>query len=403
MKIAILSDFHIGYERFREDALIQAEEALESACSMADLILIPGDIFDYRHPKPDVIAEAITLFKRVSAGTFNARVSGYEGGRERFTDVPILAIPGTHERRSDGDVDPVDLLSLAGLLVNANQAKVTIEKNVEGRAEKVFVFGVGGVAEERFKETLMQLDPKPAEGIFSVFIFHQSVYEFLPFSESFIHLEELPNGFDLYIDGHIHSRIEARCHGKDFLIPGSTVLTQLKDVEQEEKGFFVYDTADGTHTFHKIKSRGFFIVKLKIDGMSPQEIETAADREIKPILEKDGNRPIIRVVMEGTLKEGFRSMDIEMREMLERYSKHAIIEIGKTGVKSKDTEESEELRNGMLDHVSIRDYGIAIFMDRLKHNKYDQKVNPTSLFDALSSDERKELVIKEAMDILFNA
>ncbi|MCL5413496.1 MAG: hypothetical protein M1569_03795 [Candidatus Marsarchaeota archaeon] len=63
MKIAILSDFHLGYERFREDAYRQAEEALTRAAGLADAMIIPGDIFDNRMPRPDVIAEAINLFR----------------------------------------------------------------------------------------------------------------------------------------------------------------------------------------------------------------------------------------------------------------------------------------------------------------------------------------------------
>jgi DNA repair exonuclease len=66
MKLAIISDFHIGYERFRSDAYNQAEEALSKAAELADAIIIPGDIFDFRTPKPDVIAEGISLFRSIA-------------------------------------------------------------------------------------------------------------------------------------------------------------------------------------------------------------------------------------------------------------------------------------------------------------------------------------------------
>ena len=44
MKIAILSDFHLGYERFKEDAYVQAREAMEKAAGLCDMLIIPGDI-----------------------------------------------------------------------------------------------------------------------------------------------------------------------------------------------------------------------------------------------------------------------------------------------------------------------------------------------------------------------
>ncbi|EQD59621.1 metallophosphoesterase, partial [mine drainage metagenome] len=74
------------------------------------------------------------------------------------------------------------------------------------------------------------------------FMLHQSIYEILPFDESFMHYDDLPKGFDLYVCGHIHSRVKATVNGKLFLIPGSTVLTQLKEGEQERKGFILFDT-----------------------------------------------------------------------------------------------------------------------------------------------------------------
>ena len=47
---------HIGYERFYDDAYTQAKEALERASELADAIIIPGDVFDRRAPKPEVMA-----------------------------------------------------------------------------------------------------------------------------------------------------------------------------------------------------------------------------------------------------------------------------------------------------------------------------------------------------------
>lgn len=394
MKIAILSDFHIGYERFREDAFRQAEEAMELASQNADMIVIAGDIFDFRHPKPEVIAEAITLFKKFSSRKFGAEVSGFEGRGVTYTKVPIIAIPGTHERRSEGEVDSIDLLNLAGLLVNANQARVRVEKD----GEKVVVYGVGGIAEERFKECLKRLDPKPVGGAFNLFMFHQSVYEFLPFSDDFIRLEELPDGFDLYVDGHIHSKVEDVCHGKKFLIPGSTVLTQLKEGEQEEKGFFIYDTQKNEYSFNKIKSRRFFMVRIDVEGMGPEEISGAVEGRIAAISNRGHDKPIIRVVLEGRLKEGFRGIDIGIKNISDSYSKNATVEITKSGIDVGESKEVEDLRNGMLENVSIRDYGMGIFLEKLKGKKYALEVGPSVLFDILSSDEKKEVVIKKALE-----
>ena len=102
-------------------------------------------------------------------------------------------------------------------------------------------------------------------------MFHQSVYEILPFSDDFIHYNELPKGFDLYVDGHIHSRVEADVHGKKFLIPGSTVLTQLKEGEQDDKGFILFDTQSYTYQFVKIKCRKFVFKNISFENATPKK------------------------------------------------------------------------------------------------------------------------------------
>lgn len=278
MKIAIVSDMHIGYERFGDDAIRQATEAMELANKVADAVIIPGDVFDKRAPKPEVIAQAINLFRDMSEKKWNAKVVEFRSpSAKHFADIPVVAISGTHERTAAGKDNALNLMGLAGLLVDTSEATTIIEKD----GERVAVFGFGGISEERVRDQLKLLNPKPVDGLFSIFMFHQSVYEILPFSEEFIRYEELPKGFDLYVDGHIHSRIEHTVHGKPFLIPGSTVLTQLKDGEQGAKGFYLFDTQKKSYEFVEIKSRHFSVRELSFDGASPKEVKERCEREIE--------------------------------------------------------------------------------------------------------------------------
>ena len=330
MRIAMLSDFHLGYERFREDAYRQAEEALSLAAEKADVILIPGDIFDNREPSPDVLAEAITIFRNLSRREWNAKVVSFSGEGRNFTNVPIIAIPGTHERRAEGIEDPVDLLGLAGLLVDATNAQVVVEK----KGERIAIRGLGGIADDRFREIMERERPQPMDGVFNVFFFHQSLYELLPFSKDFLHVDELPKGFDLYVNGHIHSRVESKAHGKPFLISGSTVLTQLKDAEQEQKGFYIFDTKTRGYSFNRINSRRFVLARMQIDGKNPSDIEGEIERLVKKEA-ASGDKPILRIEIEGTLKDGYKNLDLNSQEIVARYKDSAVVEIGKLGVESR--------------------------------------------------------------------
>ncbi len=396
MRIAMLSDFHLGYERFREDAYRQAEEALSLAAEKADVILIPGDIFDNREPSPDVLAEAITIFRNLSRREWNAKVVSFSGEGRNFTNVPIIAIPGTHERRAEGIEDPVDLLGLAGLLVDATNAQVVVEK--EG--ERIAIRGLGGIADDRFREIMERERPQPMDGVFNVFFFHQSLYELLPFSKDFLHVDELPKGFDLYVNGHIHSRVESKAHGKPFLISGSTVLTQLKDAEQEQKGFYIFDTKTGDYSFNRINSRRFVLARMQIDGKNPSDIEGEIERLVKKEA-ASGDKPILRIEIEGTLKDGYKNLDLNSQEIVARYKDSAVVEIGKLGVESRQKgDNGKGMESSLPEGTSIKDYGMGIFVEKLKENKYELQRNPSELFDMLSADEGKDKVIKKVVDSL---
>ena len=321
-----------------------------------------------------------------------------------YTDKPIIVIPGTHERRSDLAVDSVDLLSLAGLAVSVNRCKAVVEKKGSSGVERVTVFGIGGVADERFKEIIVQTDFKPEEDSFNIFMFHQTLFELLPYSKEFLKIEELPKGFDLYVDGHIHARVERTCHGKPFLIPGSTVITQLKEAEQENKGFYIFDTETKKYQFHMIKSRPFRLVKVDIGGTAPALCKDLIDGKIREAIAQNTSKEkcIIKVELVGKVKDGFKRSDIILTDAQNTYPE-AIVEISKGGIEDVTSgTEIKAVQDGMVGNLSIRDYGLGLFLDKIKTGGYGLKVGPSKLFDILSSDEKKDVAIKSALQELFS-
>jgi DNA repair exonuclease SbcCD nuclease subunit len=399
MKLAIVSDLHIGYERFEEDAYNQAREALFAASEEADAILIPGDVFDKRSPKPDVIAQAINIFRDISKRPWKARVTEFKNGygSKNYTDTPIIAIPGTHERVAEGKENVLKLLALAGLIVDASESWVVVELG----GERVAIFGLGGVSEERVKETLQRLDPKPVDGAFNIFMMHQSIYELLPFRDDFIRYGDLPRGFDLYINGHIHSMVESTVHGKKFLIPGSTVLTQLKDGEQDPKGFILFDTKKYSHEFRPINSRKFVVADVRMDDAEPKAVAKRCEDEIEKVLSGHRDRPIIRIRLQGSIARGFTSIDMPLKSIASRYSQKAIVEIDSSKLKSVETEsEIRSLREGAVGGMSIKELGMTTFMAKLKEGKLDENFDAQRLFEILSTEQNKEKTLRAALEML---
>lgn len=397
MKIAILSDFHLGYERFREDAYRQAEAALNKAAGMADAIIIPGDIFDNRAPRPDVLAEAINLFRNLSKREWDAKVVDFIGEGQNYAKVPVIAIPGTHERRAQDAMDPVDLLGLTGLVVDISNATVVLEKD----GERVAVVGIGGIADERFREVVDEIGPKPVPGAFSIFMFHESVYELLPFNENFIKQGELPKGFDLYVCGHIHSRVDSEVHGKKFLIPGSTVLTQLKTGEQEQKGFYVYDTRSRKYEFVHIDSRRFAVVNVGAGQLENGNCIEMVEREMDAVIGNGEDRPIIKIMLEGNSNKT-PNIEMDLNALQKRYEKKAIVEVSKQGIGSEAIKNaSSEFSSPIFENMSVKDYGIGIFVEKLKSNRVSfGKVSGVELFELLSSEGSKDKVVGKALNEL---
>ncbi len=397
MKIAIVSDMHIGYERFSEDAFNQAKEALEKASEMADAIIMPGDIFDRRAPKPEVMAQAINIFRELSKKRWDAKVTAFDGrGTRNHTSIPVIGISGTHERTAAGKENPLSLLGLSGLIVDTSEATTIIEKD----GHKVAIFGLGGISEERVRETLHELKPKPVKGAFNIFMFHQSIYELLPFSDDFIHYEDLPEGFDLYVDGHIHSRIDATVHGKKFLIPGSTVLTQLKEGEQEEKGFIIFDTEKYNYEFVKINSRQLVFKNIRFEHAKPSELEAKCGKEIEHVLSTSKPMPIIKLKLQGTIDPGFSNTDMPIHSITTKYSQKAIIEIDNRLVNPDMQSDIEALRDKRIGSMPVKELGMNILGSKLKEQKFDDKLNYTELFNILSDSSKKEKVLKDAIDFL---
>ncbi len=290
MRIAIVSDLHLGYSRFEGDSYGQAEKAILDASSRSDLILCAGDIFDVKIPKLETLMRAVEIFDK--------------------SKVPVVAIHGNHERRTKDTTNPVQLLSASTNMALLHGKDFIFEK--DGRT--VQVFGMGSVPEELAEaalKSLMKERFQPKEGALRILMIHQTIKELISGSGdeelSLEYLETLP--FDLIVDGHIHETI-SRNDGK-FLIPGSTVITQLKDSETAPKGYFLYDTETRKSEFIPIDSRRFFYEKMKFESADETTIRDAIIKKIKELraLSPDS---LIAIKIEGTLKKGLTSSDIQL-------------------------------------------------------------------------------------------
>jgi DNA repair exonuclease SbcCD nuclease subunit len=298
MKIAILSDFHFGFgagtER-EEDPYEAVREAIGKAMK-SDLIILGGDIFDNRNPNTETLTRAMELLLNpllVTSGT--KLIKGIGKNTEKISKIalmgiPVVAIHGTHERRTKGLLNPVEALEKAGFLIYLHCNSAVFEKN----GEKVAVSGMSGVPEQYAESVLKNWNPKPIAGCFNIFILHQSITEFL-YAEHTLDLKNLPEGFDLYVDGHIHEPQKSEYSGKPLLMAGSLIPTQLKEESTKPKGFWTIETRTQEISWTPLDNQR----KVYYKTFENPDFERT-EKELKKILEeKHEKKPIVRMNLKG--------------------------------------------------------------------------------------------------------
>lgn len=299
MKVSIISDTHFGYkwgEERGEDTFENAKEAFEKSLD-ADLIILPGDIFDRKIPKQEVLDNAAEVISTAMEGESDAEPDKELG--MHGDGIPVVAIHGTHERRPRAYTNPIELMDRTGQLYHLDNEKVIFEKD----GEKVAVHGMSGVPERYAPKVLQKFNPEPVEDAFNILVVHQSIEGFVYTSDDHdvLSLEDFPEGFDLIIDGHIHwynlERFQEN-EDKPLVLPGSTITTQMRKVEAEkDKGFLMLDTETEELDFQPLESpREVHYIELEVDGEPWTEVKKEAVEKLEKV---DGEKPLVNLKIKG--------------------------------------------------------------------------------------------------------
>ncbi len=391
MRLAIISDCHFGYN---EDALPQAREAMLIALQMkADAIILPGDIYDTRIPKQETLHESIRLFSEILAKGSNSKIEvsevlGNEEIKRESKDLPLLAIWGTHERRSKGLTNVIQIMDAVGLLINFHAKTIVLGKG----EECVAVQGLGGVPEEYFRRTLQVAEFKPRENAYNIFVFHQNLQELLPIEkEEYVSAEELPEGFDLYVNGHIHWNHDLNVGGRRLLVAGSTVLTQMKKNEEKPKGFYLFDTESKKSEFVRIPHRPFYFREINLENGSKEQIEMQIDKIMKEILKNSElKKPLVKIKLRGTATSA-ASISLDLDKIIKNYAREALLYIDKDFDSAELRDKIEFLRRIRSEGKSAKELGWEILQERMKERKLEME-NAHELLELLAEGEVEKAI-----------
>jgi len=399
MKIAILSDFHLGFSFGPEtdrDSFENAEEAVEKALD-SDLLIIAGDIFDSRSPKTQSWADALKILSkpllRESTGVklVSCTKQLKEISKKTLSHLPVVAIHGNHERRSKDETTAVEALENAGMLIHLHLQTIVLEKD----GVKVAVHGMSSVPERYAKDVLEKWGPKPLEGCFNILLLHQSIdpYVYSPLEPPTLSLSSLPEGFDLIVDGHVHTYALDKCNSTPFCVVGSTVLTQLQKNEAEsKKGFVKVEVKDKMKIeFVPLeKCRRFFYEEVEAGESSRWQIERKIDSVLSSEVFK--KEPIIRLKIFGKEDE---IIDRELREVEKKFSGRAILFFSKELESKEVSEKIEFLRNLRDQKLSIEEIGLNILKKNLEELNFEPVFDHEKIFWLLSEGK-----VEDALNLI---
>jgi DNA repair exonuclease SbcCD nuclease subunit len=412
LKVAVISDLHLGTKwgtEREQDSFDQAREAFERALELgAQLILVPGDIFELRIPRQEMWARAMRVLSLPLAR---------EGGKFKLADildknledispvalrgVPVVALHGNHERRSAGLVNPVQALEAAGLLMHLHHNTLVLETP----AGKVAIHGMSNVPERYARDVFNTWNPKPVEGATNILMLHQSLGQYVYSDEEHPTLDvaDLPPGFDLYICGHVHYHEESEIHGRPLLFPGSTVRTQLIPIEAERaKGFYMLDMGEElSYEFVELRSiRDFFYEERIFDGASIGELKNWIRSRVQELLEEprrnSDKAPLIRFRLRGSLSKDASRSEFDTETLEEEFQEKAIVKISKRELVSPGLEEKVRLLRELRERrMSVEDMAMELLDSNLEEVGYNQVLDARALYGLLVEGR-----IDEALDVV---
>jgi len=396
VKISVLADCHLGsgFNTEREnDAFDNFEEALEKS-SDCDLILIAGDLFDSRSPRTTVWARAISMLSRPMLTNRDVKLvdttKKLSGVHVRTLQAqPVVCLHGNHDRRMRDETNAVQALDSAGMMLHLHKENIVFEKD----GVKVAIHGMSSVPERFAGNTLKEWNPKPISGCFNILVIHQNVdpYVYSPLEPPSIKLEDLPRGFDMILDGHIHTKVIDKANDTLFMILGSTVTTQFDKKEAgSNKGFhkmvFEADKSPEIEFVPLEGNRRFFYYEISADNveMMRAEMETILSEIAGSDFKK---QPIVKFKVFG---KDARPVDQDIAILQRKYSDKMILSFAKQMDSEEIAEKLEFMKNLRDQKLSIEEIGLSLLRKNLDAAGFKPSFDADYMFGMLSENETEK-------------
>lgn len=281
MKIAIISDLHLGFRQYgsleRENDFYSHFEKVckEISKHNPNIVIIGGDLFHTPNPTP-------------------AAINAYREGIGNLKTDMICVIKGNHtmvlrdnhysidDFFSDDEFEGYYYLDDSSMTTHGHAMSSPYDMEFKKYSgTKVKIDGItyrGNSSIDEFLDVQKTLaSAKSEEGTYRILVVHQSFKEFCGFTGEELSINDINTSpYDAVICGHIHSRFDTvLSDGTKFIQPGSIERLNTAEAFDEEtngKGFYILETSDNSLEFHRVKcNRAFFLGEISLESENDLE------------------------------------------------------------------------------------------------------------------------------------
>jgi hypothetical protein len=272
-------------------------------------------------------------------------------------------------------INPLQILEHAGLLIHLHCASIIFE--IDGK--KVAIHGMGAVPERYARDVLLQWSPKPIKDAINILMLHQSVdpYIYSPLEPPSLKLEDLPEGFDLYVLGHMHWHEQKKFKSGTLLLPGGLIVTSAHKIEAEQaKGIFFFDGKELEFELLETQRKVFFS-EFKYDATVKEQIEKFLE---KCTNSEERKKPIVVIKVFGRGEQ-----EVNFKEIVKKFEDKAIIRLS-ADIKREEIETQVKVLQLIREKkLSPEEYGLEIL--RESAIKLGCKLPIDDIFDLLVEGE----------------
>ncbi len=355
------ADLHLGYSQYglesrREDFDKAFRELVDASVQLKpDFVIIAGDLFHQARPTNTTLENAIKNFSKL-----------------RQAGIPVLTVDGSHDSAPNAITSTIlHPLDSAGLIYHLPRHEGAFWQ----KPECCYVYGVPNYRTRHKTEELLPVfmeQSKPAQkpGLFNIFVFHMALdlpHVKPPYIEAEGRPELIPDGFDYYAAGHIHTPYRENFKSGILSYPGCTETTDYAEAKAK-KGFYyvkVNEVGAAQIEFVELESpRRFVVLEQDFDGIAPEKITEQAVNLVKGA-DEDG--VVVIPVLRGVLPVEASRAEVDVGRIRNAAEKallvHPVVllresEISEEMVRSIFESESKDLRTKAFE------YFLQVFSER---------------------------------------